>query len=122
MARRKSGAPHVIAYWLTSASIAALAASFSSVGHGKSGKPCARFTAPRSRASRVISRMTDSVKVSALALIRTMGSRGAWCGDGSAGLAAPRDPYDGAMDPAAALDHIATILERDRADRYKVQA
>src|ERR1051325_11437092 len=33
-----------------------------SSGAGKSGKPCERLTAPYFRASRVISRMTDSVK------------------------------------------------------------
>jgi hypothetical protein len=33
-----------------------------SAGAGKSGKPCERFTAPCLMASRVISRMTDSVK------------------------------------------------------------
>ena len=43
---RKSRAPQVIAYWLTSASMAAFAASLSSDGHGKSGKPWARLTAP----------------------------------------------------------------------------
>ena len=47
MASRSGLAPQVTAYWLTSASIAALAASFSSAGAGKSGNPCARLT-PRS--------------------------------------------------------------------------
>src|SRR5579872_3169629 len=42
--------------------MARLAASFISVGAGKSGKPCARLTAPLRSARRVISRMTDSVK------------------------------------------------------------
>jgi hypothetical protein len=32
-----------------------------SAGAAKSGKPCERFTAPYFRASRVISRITDSV-------------------------------------------------------------
>src|SRR6266516_3011089 len=68
MASRKGLAPQVMAYWLTSWSMAALAASFSSVGHGKSGKPWARLTASWARASLVISRMTDSVKVPTLPL------------------------------------------------------
>src|SRR6195952_3681268 len=70
MACRNSRAPQVIAYWLTSASMAAFAASFSSGGHEKSGKPCERLMPPCARHRRVISRMTDSVKVSALALTR----------------------------------------------------
>src|SRR6266516_4819099 len=45
MASRKDLAPQVMAYWLTLASMAALAASFSSTGQGKSGKPWARLTA-----------------------------------------------------------------------------
>src|SRR6476646_726354 len=43
--------------------IAAHAASFMGSGIGKSGKPCARFTAWCMLAMRVISRMTDSVNV-----------------------------------------------------------
>jgi hypothetical protein len=70
IARRSGRAPHVIAYWLTSAKSAAAAASLRSVGAGKSGKPCARLTAPASTASRFISRMTDSVNEAALRLIR----------------------------------------------------
>ena len=61
MASRNGFAPQVIAYWLMSAEIAARAASLSSSGAPKSGKPWARFTAPWRNASRVISRMTDSV-------------------------------------------------------------
>ena len=61
MASRNPRAPHVMAYWLTSASIASTAARLTSSGAGKSGNPCARLTAPRSIASRVISRITDSV-------------------------------------------------------------
>src|ERR1700747_2888526 len=45
------------------------AASFTSAGAAKSGKPCERFTAPCFIASRVISRITDSVNCSALAEI-----------------------------------------------------
>src|SRR4051812_20310529 len=43
--------------------IAAHAASFIASGIGKSGNPCARLIAPYCAATRVISRMTDSVKV-----------------------------------------------------------
>ena len=46
--------------------MAAHAASLISDGAGKSGKPCERLTAPCCCASRVISRMTDSVNRSAL--------------------------------------------------------
>ncbi len=70
-ARRRLGAPHVIAYWLMSARIAAHAASLRSSGAGKSGKPWARFTASCSRATRVISRMTDSVKECVRRAVRT---------------------------------------------------
>src|SRR3954452_4281734 len=87
MAARNSLAPQVIAYWLTSASIAAFAASLSSGGQAKSGKPCERLMPLCCRHSRVISRMTDSVKVSALALMRASiaaGVRaGAACGRGA---------------------------------------
>src|SRR3982751_4401299 len=55
-----------------SAWTAAAAASLSSGGHGKSGKPCARLTAPAATARRFISRMTDSVNRSARAEIRGM--------------------------------------------------
>src|SRR6187402_3497886 len=52
-----------------SSATAAAAAALSSGGHGKSGKPWARLTAPAATASRFISRMTDSLKRSALAEI-----------------------------------------------------
>ena len=45
--------------------MAARAASLTSAGAGKSGKPCAKLTALCCRARRVISRITDSVKYSA---------------------------------------------------------
>src|SRR4026207_497309 len=70
IASRSGFAPHVIAYWLTSAKSAAAAASLISSGAGKSGKPWARLTAPCATASRLVSRMTDSVNRSAFALIR----------------------------------------------------
>src|SRR5215831_16721922 len=46
--------------------MACIATRLMSSGAGKSGKPCDRFTAPYFIASRVISRMTDSVKRLAL--------------------------------------------------------
>src|SRR5688572_11980613 len=62
IACRSTGAPHVMAYWLCPSWIARQAASFSSCGVSKSGMPCARLIAPCRLASRVISRMTDSLK------------------------------------------------------------
>src|SRR5205809_3485018 len=62
MARRRLGVPHVIAYWWKSPSIARWAASSSAFGGGKLGMPWARFTPPSWSTTRVISRMTDSVK------------------------------------------------------------
>ena len=61
IASRSPRAPHVTAYWFTSARIAAHAASLTTSGAGKSGNPCDRFTPPWRWLSRVISRMTDSV-------------------------------------------------------------
>src|ERR1700756_1000340 len=52
-----------------SSEIAWRAGFFSLAGAAKSGKPCERFTAPCFIASRVISRITDSVNCSALAEI-----------------------------------------------------
>src|SRR6185369_5119216 len=60
-ASRSGRAPQVTANWLTSATIAAQAASLIAAGAGKSGKPCDRLTPPYKSLSRVISRMTDSV-------------------------------------------------------------
>src|SRR5205807_3479217 len=70
IASRKSFAPQVIAYWFTSSAIACIATRLMSSGAAKSGKPCERFTAPYFIASRVISRMTDSVKRLALREMR----------------------------------------------------
>src|SRR5258708_37946964 len=50
-----------------SSEIAWRAASFTSAGAAKSGKPCERLTALCFKARRVISRMTDSVNCSAFA-------------------------------------------------------
>ncbi len=46
MASRSGLEPHVIAYWLMSASTASATARLSSGGQAKSGKPWARLTAP----------------------------------------------------------------------------
>src|SRR3982075_2085157 len=66
IASLSAGLPQVIAYWLMSPLIAAHAASFIGSGIGKSGNPCARLIAPYWFATRVISRITDSVNVLAL--------------------------------------------------------
>src|ERR1700730_17406689 len=60
-ASRSGRAPHVTAYWLMSALMAAQAASLIAAGAGKSGNPCDRLTPPYISLRRVISRMTDSV-------------------------------------------------------------
>src|SRR5215467_15468626 len=62
MARRSRGAPQVIAYWWKSPSSARWAASTSSRGGGKLGMPWARLMPSCSLLTRVISRITDSVK------------------------------------------------------------
>src|SRR2546425_6180843 len=61
-ASRSRFAPQVIAYWLMSSRMARAAASFSASGAGKFGNPCARLIAPCSLASRVMPRITESVK------------------------------------------------------------
>src|SRR5690348_3661094 len=69
-ALRSCGAPHVVAYWLNPWRSACAAASRIRGSGSKSGKPCAKLTALsgpcRARFRRVISRMTDSVKLCAL--------------------------------------------------------
>src|SRR5713101_447534 len=66
-ADRNCGAPHVVAYWLYPSRSAAAAASRIRGSVWKSGKPCAKLMARsgplRARFKRVISRMTDSVKL-----------------------------------------------------------
>src|SRR5262249_52738128 len=62
MAFRSGSSPQVTAYWLLSAAIAAQAASLIAWGAWKSGSPWDRFTLPYVWLSRVISRITDSVK------------------------------------------------------------
>src|SRR2546423_1770967 len=65
-----------MAYWLRSSRIARAAASFRTSGQGKLGKPCARLMAPCSFASRVIPRITDSVKPCVRRAVRAvMGKR-----------------------------------------------
>src|SRR5579875_3984896 len=64
---RMDGCPQVMGYWLASAAIAAAAACFTASGAGKSGQPCARLIAWCSTATRVISRLTDSVSDAARA-------------------------------------------------------
>src|SRR4051812_21944718 len=61
MAWRSSAAPQVMAYWLTSPSMARQAAALTSIGAGKSGIPWARLTAPCLAASIDIPRITLSV-------------------------------------------------------------
>src|SRR6185437_12756291 len=70
IARRKSRAPHVMEYWLMSSAMACCAAALISSGAEKSGKPCARLTAPSSMACRDISLITDSVNCWTFWLIR----------------------------------------------------
>src|SRR5687768_4596907 len=62
MARRSDGVPQVIAYWWKSPSMARWAASISSRGGGKFGMPWARLMPSYWLLTRVISRITDSVK------------------------------------------------------------
>src|SRR5438045_4161486 len=73
---RSRAAPQVMAYWLMSSRIARAAASFRTSGQGKLGKPCERLMAPCSLASRVIPRITDSVKPCVRRAVRAvMGQR-----------------------------------------------
>src|SRR5579862_8958681 len=74
-ASRSSLAPQVIAYWLMSAVIARRAASLIASGAGKSGYPWDRLIAPYFAASRVISRMTLSVKCFALSATKDRGMK-----------------------------------------------
>src|SRR6266699_5210825 len=67
VAARSGFAPQVMAYWLMSSAMALRAASLISSGAAKSGNPWDRLTARCFKASRVISRITDSVNCSAFA-------------------------------------------------------
>src|SRR5437773_7397444 len=77
-ALRSCGAPHVVAYWLKPSRRAVAAASTMRGSVAKSGKPCAKLIARSgpfsSRLRRVISRMTDSVKLWAFSDRRPAGS------------------------------------------------
>src|SRR3954451_15056699 len=96
IASRSGFEPHVIAYWLMSASTAAATAAFSSGGQAKSGKPWARLTAPAATARRFISRMTDSVNRSAFAEMRgrVMSRESTSCSDQGAGYRPPPRPTE----------------------------
>ena len=61
-ARRKFGAPIVIGYWCGPSWLTSRSRSVMAFGGSKSGKPCAKLIAPQSRLTRVIRRMTESVK------------------------------------------------------------
>ena len=63
-ASRKSGAPQVTAYWCGPSRAARTAASSSAGGGSKSGKPWDRLTPPCVLQTRVMRRMTESVKLS----------------------------------------------------------
>src|ERR1700722_16398789 len=65
IASRNFFVTQVKAYWLMSAAMASCAARLISAGAGKSGKPWDKLTALWRIASRVISRITDSVNRSA---------------------------------------------------------
>src|SRR5579859_2554663 len=74
IACRRRGAPQVTAYWLCPSASACAPAASRSAGAGKSGKPWARLIAPCSIASRVISRITDSVKTPTRAAVKIISS------------------------------------------------
>src|SRR5688572_8997775 len=69
---RSGVAPQVTAYWWLLPSISALAASRIARGGLKSGNPCDRLIAPCCCATRVISRMSDSVNVAVRRDVRGM--------------------------------------------------
>ena len=81
-ASRRRLAPHVMAYWFTSAITARAASCLMISGAGKSGKPWDRLTAPCRWASRVISRITLSVKRRLFCETRMEPPNDAWVGDG----------------------------------------
>src|SRR5436190_9273929 len=119
IASRSGLLPQVMAYWLMSSSTAAAAARLSSGGQAKSGNPWARLTAPAAAASRFISRMTDSVKRSALAEIRGRAMLGSLVRALGRGQRSP----PAACDDAAMTDHmplaIGPWLRRSRGVAYQ---
>src|SRR5712692_9522669 len=106
IAARRVGAPHVVAYWLKPSRSAATAASRILGSGSKSGKPCAKLTAfsgPLScKLSRVISRMTDSVKLWAFSESRSVSRIGTLQAKLRAGArVASRRPLEAALPPPA---------------------
>src|SRR5580698_9505027 len=100
-----------------SAAMAFCAACLISAGAGKSGKPCERLTAPCLRASRVISRMTDSVNCAALAESCGLVFAAGW---GCAGFIR-LSSVDSAINVRIARDDFdvfARLSERNRVDEF----
>src|SRR5688500_11396073 len=95
--------------------MASQAACFTTAGAGKSGKPWARFTAWCAAASRVISRMTDSVN----GRVRSARKRQRV----SAGCTrAPGDAIQSPIDVSVSqydLDVVAGLGERNRLDELR---
>src|SRR5215467_11594618 len=120
MALRNDFAPQVIAYWLMSRAMASCAADLISAGAGKSGNPCARLTALCAMASRVISRITDSVKRDAFSLkIPRAACASAFCiceleeGTGAGVVTTTLErPSGGAGASALAAEHIRADADR----------
>src|SRR5713101_4592135 len=100
-----------------SAAMASWAARLISAGAGKSGKPCERLMALYWSASRVISRMTDSVNWPALAEILTVAAS-ARCGLGGFIL----HPVNLTIDFRVARDDfnvLASLGERNRIHKFR---
>src|SRR5208282_1264325 len=106
MVSRRSRAPQVMAYWLTSAAMAWRAASLISAGAGKSGNPCAMLIAPCCMASRVISRITDSVNRPAFSETR---GRACVAARFIAGRGSLLDPAQAAIDGGVARDDLHVL-------------
>src|SRR5260370_501006 len=131
-ADRSWGAPHVVAYWLYPSRSAPAAASRIRGSVAKSGKPCAKLMARsgplRARFRRVISRMTDSVKLWALTDRRSVARIGTLQVDVGAGagmtalrhlqpaLPAPAD----VAGPARAREEVQHIGTAQQADHLSV--
>src|ERR1700682_5508737 len=128
-ALRSCGAPHVVAYWLKPSRSALAAASRMRSSVLKSGNPWAKFTAlsaPLScRFSRVISRMTDSVKLCAFSESR-IGSV-SWISPlqlevGARARVAAHGPLQAALPPAADLARPSRLGEEVEHVRAAQQA
>src|SRR5579859_6331399 len=131
IAARSCGAPQVVAYWLYPSRSPRTAASRIRGSVSKSGNPCAKFTArsgPLScRLRRVISRMTDSVKLWAFSdsrrtrLMSRIGTLQVEVGARTR-IAAGR-PFQAALPPAAhfarpaglgeEIEHVRTAQQAD---------